>query len=205
MTPLTKGNVDNSSSASPQGAKVPERRQADVADLKVYRRRLVPARECRFLPLDDTFHKRCRADDGPRSEHGLLLLRLLGRVPFHALPKLLPMNPLHGLPGCARVIDEPIASMGSDPIAPSPLTFAICWQSQHSTANSPPRITSHPLNHPTQRPRLIVPANTSISIIPPTTPHTPNSLFPAAANTHRQFLHPLSPINQLMQHQLASR
>ena len=188
MTPLTKGNVDNSSSASPQGAKVPERRQADVADLKVYRRRLVPARECRFLPLDDTFHKRCRADDGPRSEHGLLLLRLLGRVPFHALPKLLPMNPLHG------------ASMGSDPIDP-----AICWQSQHSTANSPPRITSHPLNHPTQRPRLIVPANTSISIIPPTTPHTPNSLFPAAANTHRQFLHPLSPINQLMQHQLASR
>lgn len=87
----------------------------------------------------------------------------------------------------------------------SPLTFSICWQSQHSTANSPPRITSHPLNHPTQRPRLIVPANTSISIIPPTTPHTPNSLFSAAAHTHRQFLHPLSPINQLMQHQLASR
>ena len=63
----------------------------------------------------------------------------------------------------------------------------ICWQSHHSTANSPPRITSHPLNHPTQRPRLrlIVPANNSITIIPPTTPHTPNSLFPAA---RRQFI-----------------
>ena len=48
-------------------------------------------------------------------------------------------------------------------------------------------------------------ANNSITIIPPTTPHNPNSLFSAAANTHRQFLHPLSPINQLMQHQLASR
>ena len=29
----------------------------------------------------------------------------------------------------------------------SPLIFAICWHPQHSTANSPPRITSHPLNH----------------------------------------------------------
>ena len=28
----------------------------------------------------------------------------------------------------------------------------ICWQSQHSTANSPPRITSHPLNHQTPAP-----------------------------------------------------
>ena len=27
--------------------------------------------------------------------------------------------------------------------------------------------------------------NISIAIIPPATPHTPNSLFPAAANTHR--------------------
>ena len=34
----------------------------------------------------------------------------------------------------------------------SPLIFAICWQSQHSTVNSPPRIAPHPLNHPTQRP-----------------------------------------------------
>ena len=40
----------------------------------------------------------------------------------------------------------------------------------------------------TQRPRLIVPANNSITIIPPTPPHNPNSLFSAAANTHRQFL-----------------
>lgn len=62
----------------------------------------------------------------------------------------------------------------------------ICWQSQHSTANSRPRITSHPLNHPTKRPRssLIVPANNSIPIIPPTTPHNQISLFPAA-RTHR--------------------
>ena len=29
----------------------------------------------------------------------------------------------------------------------SPLIFAICWQPQHSTANSPPSITPHPLNH----------------------------------------------------------
>ena len=39
----------------------------------------------------------------------------------------------------------------------------------------------------TQRPRLIVPANNSITIIPPTPPHNPNSLFSAASN-HRQFL-----------------
>ena len=37
----------------------------------------------------------------------------------------------------------------------------------------------------TTRPRLILPANNSITIIPPTTPHTPNSLFPTAASTHR--------------------
>ena len=38
------------------------------------------------------------------------------------------------------------------------------------------------------RSNLILSANNSITIIPPTTPHTPNSLFSAAANTNRQFL-----------------
>ena len=34
------------------------------------------------------------------------------------------------------------------------------------------------------RSSLIVPANSSITIIPPTTPHTPNSLFPTACRQH---------------------
>ena len=64
LTPLTE-NVDNSSTASSQDAKIPKRRQTDVSDLKTRRRRLVPARECGFFPPDDTLHKRCRADDSP--------------------------------------------------------------------------------------------------------------------------------------------
>ena len=46
---------------------------------------------------------------------------------------------------------------------------------EHPTAAIPPRSS------------LIVPANNSITIIPPTPPHNPNSLFPTASN-HRQFL-----------------
>ena len=39
----------------------------------------------------------------------------------------------------------------------------------------------------TQRPRLIVPANNSITITPPTTPHNPNSLFSAASPPGNSF------------------
>ena len=93
--------------------------------------------------------------------------------------------------------------MGSDPMvkksfshyAPCPMQQpqmpdmkqvkrSVCNHIRHFSLLSYLPSAGNPSTQPPIR-RLALPLIRSITVIPPTTPHTPNSLFPTAANTHR--------------------
>ena len=63
---------------------------------------------------------------------------------------------------------------------------SVCNHIRHFSLLSYLPSAGNPSTQPPIR-RLALPLIRSITIIPPTTPHTPNSLF-SAARTHRQFL-----------------
>ena len=64
---------------------------------------------------------------------------------------------------------------------------SVCNHIRHFSLLSYLPSAGNPSTQPPIR-RLALPLIRSIAIIPPTTPHNPNSLFSNIANTHRQFL-----------------
>ena len=64
---------------------------------------------------------------------------------------------------------------------------SVCYHNRHISLLSYLPSAGNPSTQPSIR-RLALPLIRSITIIPPTTPHTPNSLFPAANRPHLQHL-----------------
>ena len=105
-----------------------------------------------------------------------------------------------------RAVHDTMNTMGSDPMvkkffshyAPRPMQQpqmpdmkqikrSVCNHIRHFSLLSYLPSAGNPSTQPQIR-RLALPLIRSIAIIPPTTPHNTNSLFPTAANTHRQFI-----------------
>ena len=129
--------------------------------------------------------------------HRLAFIKPQGRIPHRGnpAPRIAPARgPANDLGGYARqTATDLLSSIFHQPFK------------QHNRLQSAAQVGdtyySHPMrkkNYPIfhslispaailPRSSLILPANNSTTVIPPTTPHTPNSLF-SAARTHRQFL-----------------